>query len=54
MAQAAADLDISEQTIYVWRRQHLIDTGQLLGRCRLRPVTDPANTKEATIPALSA
>ncbi len=27
VAQVAADLDISEQTIYVWRRQELIDTG---------------------------
>jgi transposase len=27
VAQVAADLTISEQTIYVWRRQHLIDTG---------------------------
>lgn len=24
-------LGISEQTIYVWRRQHLIDTGQMPG-----------------------
>lgn len=32
VAQVAADLAISEQTIYVWRRQHLIDTGQLPGR----------------------
>ena len=31
VAQIATDLDISEQTIYVWRRQHLIDTGQLPG-----------------------
>lgn len=31
VAQVAADLDISEQTIYVWRRQELIDTGQLSG-----------------------
>ena len=29
VAQVAADLDISEQTIYVWHRQRLIDTGQL-------------------------
>ncbi|MGH3802072.1 MAG: hypothetical protein ACRDTD_18450 [Pseudonocardiaceae bacterium] len=28
-AQIAIDLDISEQTSYVWRRQELIDTGQL-------------------------
>jgi hypothetical protein len=27
----AADLEISEQTIYLSRRQHLIDTGQLPG-----------------------
>ena len=25
----AADLGISDQTIYVWRKQELIDTGQL-------------------------
>lgn len=31
IAQIATDLDISEQTIYVWRRQELIDTGQLPG-----------------------
>jgi transposase len=31
VAQVAADLAISEQTIYLWRRQHLIDTGQLPG-----------------------
>ncbi|WP_258311419.1 transposase [Streptomyces sp. NWU49] len=29
--QIAHDLGISEQTIYAWRRQHLIDTGQLPG-----------------------
>jgi transposase-like protein len=31
VAQIAADLDISDQTIYNWRRQHLIDTGQMPG-----------------------
>jgi transposase-like protein len=31
VAQVAVDLGISEQTIYVWRRQHLIDTGWLPG-----------------------
>jgi len=31
IAQVAADLDISGQTIYNWRRQHLIDTGQMPG-----------------------
>jgi transposase len=31
VAQIAADLDISEQTIYVWRPQELIDSGQLPG-----------------------
>ena len=31
VAQIAADLDISDQTIYGWRRQELIDTGQLPG-----------------------
>jgi transposase-like protein len=29
--QAAAELQISEQTIYTWREQHLIDTGQKPG-----------------------
>lgn len=31
VAQVAADLQISEQAIYLWRRQHLIDTGQTPG-----------------------
>jgi transposase-like protein len=31
VAQIATDLDISQQTIYLWRRQELIDTGQLPG-----------------------
>ena len=31
IAQIAADLDISDQTIYGSRRQDLIDTGQLPG-----------------------
>jgi transposase len=31
VTQVAADLDISDQTIYTWRRQELIDTGQLPG-----------------------
>jgi transposase-like protein len=31
VAQIAADLDISDQTIYTWRRQELIDSGQLPG-----------------------
>lgn len=31
VAQVAADLDISDQTIYTWRRQELVDTGQLPG-----------------------
>jgi transposase len=31
VAQVAADLGISEQTVYTWRRQHLIDTGRLPG-----------------------
>lgn len=31
VAQVAADLDISDQTIYTWRRQELIDTRQLAG-----------------------
>jgi putative transposase len=31
VAELARDLQISDQTIYNWRRQHLIDTGQLPG-----------------------
>lgn len=31
VAQIADDLDVSDQTIYGWRRQELIDTGQLPG-----------------------
>lgn len=32
VAEVARLLGISDQTIYVWRRQHLIDTGKLPGR----------------------
>ena len=31
IAQIAADLNIGDQTIYAWRKQELIDTGQLPG-----------------------
>ncbi|WP_405593994.1 transposase [Streptomyces sp. NBC_01410] len=31
VAKVARLLGISDQTIYVWRRQHLVDTGQLPG-----------------------
>lgn len=31
VAQIAAHLAVSDQTIYDWRRQELIDTGQLPG-----------------------
>jgi transposase len=31
IAQIATDLGISDQTIYGWRKQELIDTGQLPG-----------------------
>jgi transposase len=31
VAQVAADLGISEPTVYTWRRQHLIDSGRLPG-----------------------
>ncbi|MPZ25920.1 MAG: transposase [Micromonosporaceae bacterium] len=31
VAQLVRDLQISDQTIYTWRRQELIDTGQLPG-----------------------
>lgn len=35
IAQIAADLGISDQTIYGWRKQELIDTGQLPGLNRV-------------------
>ena len=31
VASIAADLGVSDQTIYTWRRQELIDTGQVPG-----------------------
>lgn len=31
VAQVARDLDISAQVIYTWRRQQLIDSGQMPG-----------------------
>lgn len=31
IAQIAADLNISDQTTYGWRKQELVDTGQLPG-----------------------
>lgn len=34
VAQIAQDLDISDQTIYNWRRQERIDTGQATGLTR--------------------
>ena len=34
VAQVASDLGISDQTIYAWRKQELIDTGQLPGLSR--------------------
>jgi transposase len=34
VAQIGADLAISDQTIYAWRKQELIDTGQVPGLSR--------------------
>jgi transposase-like protein len=31
VASVAADLGVSDQTIYTWRRQELVDTGQAPG-----------------------
>jgi transposase-like protein len=31
VASIAADLGVSDQTIYTWRKQELIDTGQVQG-----------------------
>ncbi len=31
VASIAADLGVSDQTIYTWRKQELIDTGQVSG-----------------------
>src|SRR3954452_6313579 len=39
VAQVAADLGISEQTVYTWRRQHLI------GTCRLLATTSAENAE---------
>jgi transposase len=43
VAQVPTDLDISEQYIYLWRGQYLIDTGQLLPRlAQSRSLGSPA------------
>ena len=31
VAEVAADLNVSDQTIYSWRKQHLIDSGRVPG-----------------------
>lgn len=31
VAEVAADLGVTQQTIYNWRRQHLIDSGRMPG-----------------------
>ncbi len=31
VADRADDIDVSANTIYLWRRQHLIDTGRIPG-----------------------
>lgn len=46
VAQIAADLGISDQTICGWRKQELIDTGQLPGLVR-------ASISAATLTALN-
>jgi transposase len=43
--QIAADLGISDQTIYDWRKQQLIDTGQLPGLNRAAQVELAAANK---------
>lgn len=52
VAQIAADLDISNQTIYAWCKQERIDTGQAPGitrgeqsETRGREATDSASSK---------
>lgn len=45
IAQISADLGISDQTIYNWRKQELIDTGQLAGRCRAEQAELTATNK---------
>lgn len=40
VAEVVRDLQISDQTIYNWRRQELIDTGQLPGT---HPATRPTS-----------
>ena len=36
IAEIAHDLQVSDQTIYGWRKQDLIDTGQVPGLSRLK------------------
>ncbi|MGZ7005984.1 MAG: transposase, partial [Ilumatobacteraceae bacterium] len=31
VADVAADLGVTQASIYIWRRQHLIDTGRMPG-----------------------
>lgn len=52
IAQIAADLGISDQTIYGWRKQELIDTGQLpgLNRAEQAELTEPTNASASSRP----
>ncbi|MGW3498352.1 transposase [Streptomyces sp. NPDC001020] len=51
VAQIAADLDISDRTIYTWRRQELIDAGRLPGTTSAEPNAMPRRIAEfASIP----
>ena len=45
VAQIAVDLGISDQTIYLWRKQELIDTGQSPGLTRAALAELSAATK---------
>jgi transposase-like protein len=56
VAQIANDLQISDQTIYVWRQQELIDTGQMPGLTstdHADPVAAHKRTAELVVNALA-
>jgi transposase len=54
VAQIAAALGISDQTIYGWRQQELIDTGQLPGLNRAEQATLSSTTWRSSTTANAA
>lgn len=53
VADVAADLGVTQASIYIWRRQHLIDTGRMPGLTSSdhvepsRPVSGSPNWKRS-------